>query len=172
MKKTDITVEYLHILCGLPGSGKSTFIQEELLSSYLIDDIFVYSTDMYIDNIAKQLNTTYSDVFDAHIKKATNLMNELLEWAKTNKKVVIWDQTNLSKKKRDAIRRHFPNVTNVVYHVFQVDENTLKERIKSRPGKVIPQRVLYSMKKSFEIPGIDTEETPVIYHGVEMSETS
>lgn len=159
--------ETVHILCGLPGSGKSTYVTY-LYSLYDPKEVFYYSTDSLIDLWAEEKEKTYSEIFKDVIGKATSTMNELLEWAKENKKVVIWDQTNLSEKKRNAIVKHFPNANEIVYHVFQVTDEILEQRLNNRPGKVIPRHVLESMKKSFEIPGIDTDESPVIYHEVNI----
>lgn len=70
------------VLSGLPGSGKSYLAQ----TSKLEGKVFRYSTDDYIEQMAIQNNSTYTDCFELYIREATEFMN--LELKKLLK--LIW----------------------------------------------------------------------------------
>lgn len=65
------------ILCGIPCSGKSTYVQKLRTLKYWENSV-VLSTDNYIEQRARELNKTYNDIFKETIKEAThNLQKEL-----------------------------------------------------------------------------------------------
>ena len=158
-----MSIETVYILCGLPGSGKTTWV-EGFTRNFDPRDLFIYSTDDLIERWAKEQEKTYSEIWEKSIKDATTEMNERLEEAKKTKKFIVWDQTNLSRKKRNRIVQKFPTAS-ILYVCFKVSSKTLHHRLSNRPGKVIPQQILEKMIESFEIPGMDTNEQPVIYVG-------
>jgi predicted kinase len=140
----------LTVLCGLPASGKSTSIPEDF-------DGFVYSTDQYIENCAEQNGWTYDQAFDEFIGPATKNMNEQLEIAIRQRADVMWDQTNMSPKKRRGIISRFPNsyARFCVCRVPPRNEDEwaeLNKRLVSRNGKTIPSRIIESMAKSYVEP--------------------
>ena len=143
----------LTVLVGLPGSGKSTSIPEDF-------DGFIYSTDNYIEQCAKMNGWTYNEAFQEFIDPATKHMNEQLELAIRQRADVIWDQTNMSSKKRRGILSRFPKTYRKVC-VCRVppldsqDWNELQQRLLSREGKIIPQHIVEAMVKSYVEPTID-----------------
>lgn len=147
---------------GLPGSGKSTVAAElEEYFSYFTDDVFVYSTDRYIEAIAKAQNKTYNEVFADTIKEATEIMNEYLdcfiESTDGVSSVIIWDQTNLTKKSRasklDRIPKDYEKEILIVQPLKTVIFSRNKER--KKVGRGIPDNVLLSMMESYEPPTND-----------------
>jgi adenylate kinase len=78
------------VFVGLPGSGKSTCIQ----SAYTNPTQFVYSTDDLLEVAAKELGSTYNDVFETLIKSVTKSADNMLAGAIKQNKDVVWDQTN------------------------------------------------------------------------------
>lgn len=149
-----------HVMVGLPATGKSTLVRTLLQTNM---NAFVYSTDDYIEAQAALLGKTYDEVFRDTIIEATHEMNERLRIAVCDEIDVIWDQTNLTKKKRKSIIERMKREGYVVKchcivkpeatHV--ADQITLKNRLNSRSGKNIPSSILVSMIESYEEPQLD-----------------
>lgn len=151
MKLTDVNRPTAYILVGLPGSGKSTWIKSKNAEGNYV----VVSSDDEIEKYAKSKGLTYSDVFQDYVKTATNLMNANFRSAIANGSDIIWDQTNLSKKKRRSILDQLPKSYRKIAVVFRVDADELQRRLDKRAqeeGKTIPTHIVDSMRKTFEIP--------------------
>lgn len=145
------------VMVGLPGSGKSTYVERIKAAD---KDVFVYSTDRYIEEVAAQKGLTYADVFSDTISDATKIMNALLEDAISRGVSVIVDQTNMSSKKRKSILSKFPKTylkkcICIVPPISDEQEAELQHRINSRAGKFIPEFVMKNMKESYEEPTSD-----------------
>lgn len=151
MKLSDMNRPVAYILVGLPGSGKSTWIRQQMSDN----NFTVVSTDDEIDKYAKSKGLTYSDVFQDYIKTATNVMNSNFRNAIANGQNIIWDQTNLSKKKRRSIIQQLPKSYKKIAVVFQVSNDELQRRLEKRAqdeGKHIPTHIVDNMRKTFEMP--------------------
>lgn len=146
------------VMVGLPAMGKSTLVEGMYKS-----DTFIYSTDNILERIADQLGKTYDDVFEKHIKSATEEAGINLAYAIKEHRDIIWDQTNLGVKKRKNIINRMKKAG---YQVrcdcivpFEDDYDDNKEvwaeRLASRPGKTIPENVLYNMMDSYVRPTIE-----------------
>ena len=149
-----------HVMVGLPATGKSTLVRTLLHTNM---NAFVYSTDDFIEGRAALLGKTYNEVFRDTIDEATREMNERLRLAISDEKDVIWDQTNLTKKKRksiiDQMKRegYFikchcivkPEATHIA------DQVTWKNRLDSRPQKKIPAHVLMNMIEGYQEPTLE-----------------
>jgi len=141
-----------YILVGLPGSGKSTWIKNNVDSSFSI-----ISTDNIIEKIAKQQNKTYSEVFNDNIKYATQQMNHDLDLAIKQGKNIVWDQTNLSAKKRASILNRIPKNYKKICVLFDVPLPVLYDRLYKRgneTGKYIPNKVIGDMLKTYQEPDL------------------
>lgn len=147
----------VYLLCGLPGSGKSSF-RDQLAKSYNgSEDLFVYSTDDYIEEVARRDETTYSDIFKNTIDDATSFMNESLEFAIKEGKTIIWDQVNHTRKKRQKIMNktkiaHGYDIVCCYFPVCVTHYDEWRKRLEFRPGKEIRESVLQKMISSFEEP--------------------
>lgn len=135
------------ILSGLPASGKSTYRKT------LPKDTEIISTDDYIDQKAKELGKTYSEVFKDHIKDATEAMQKKHADALKNNKNIAIDRTNLTRSSRASWLSQVPNH----YHKKAVwfatpPKEEHERRLSSRLGKEIPSSVIRKMKDSVEIP--------------------
>ena len=152
----------LTVLVGLPGSGKSTYL------NFVDDpefggDVFVYSTDNYIEAQAKEAGKTYNDMFRDHIDAATKHMNDVLAIAISAGIDVIWDQTNMSSKKRIGLLSRFPKKYRkiCICRVPPRDENEWSElnfRILQRAqltGKMVPSHIVEKMADSYVEPTLD-----------------
>ena len=146
----------LTVLVGLPGSGKSTSVPEDF-------DGFVYSTDNYIEQCAKMNVWTYNEAFQEFIGPATKHMNEQLQIAIRQKSDVLWDQTNMSSKKRLGILSKFPKTYRkiCICRVPPQDASEwaeLDRRILDRAthaGKMIPHHIIESMADSYVEPTLN-----------------
>ncbi len=141
----------LVMLCGIPTSGKSTYVKKLKNMKYW-ENAVVLSTDDYIEEYAKRVGQTYNEVFDDVIPDATRELELQLIMAKDKGKNIIWDQTNLSKKTRKNKLRKIPSfyARGVVY--FEVSLEEALERNKHREGKFIPESILKRMWHQLEIP--------------------
>jgi tRNA uridine 5-carbamoylmethylation protein Kti12 len=158
-----------YILVGLPASGKSTRV-EQLLNMY--PDAFVYSTDNYIEECAQLNGWTYNKAFSTFIKPATKAMNEQLEIAIRANQTVIWDQTNLSKNKRskivDKMRQKGYRTQCECFLIPETVEDIAEwnNRLHSRPGKTIPDNIIASMVKNYEIPSTSEEFDGITFFNI------
>lgn len=151
----NLTHKTVYMFVGLPCAGKSTL--REKVVEMLGDSAVIISSDDYIEERAAEEGLTYSDVFTKYAKAAELNMYSKLGNAQGHPdvKVFIWDQTNLTPKARKKKLSHFPVDYNKVAVVFQCDEEVRQERLKNRPGKVIPAHVDLSMRNTYVEPSLD-----------------
>jgi predicted kinase len=138
-------------LVGVPGSGKSTWIdnQDWALTCARV------STDKWVEIYAKEVGRTYSEVFTDFMPTAVDLMAKEVVVARDMKRDIIWDQTSTTVNSRAKKFRMLPDYEHIAV-VFKTPEHTeLMRRLMGRPGKEIPDHVIASMIASWEEP---TEE--------------
>jgi predicted kinase len=141
------------MLCGIPTSGKSTYVDKLLAMDYWKNSV-VLSTDYYIEFYAKKQGKTYNEVFDEHIKEATQMMEKLIPYAIDNGKNIIWDQTNLSVKARKKKLNKLPSYCHRGAVYFEIALEEALERNNHREGKFIPKDILKRMYHQFEKPTV------------------
>lgn len=143
----------VYMLIGLPGTGKSTWIQNIKFDP---DTYRVISSDDHIEAEARRQQRTYNDVFRGYIKTATRLMNQDLQKAfDDNVKIIFWDQTNLTRKARQPKIRAIPDDYKKVAVYIQPHIPEWLRRLRSRTEKTIPTEVLANMVKTLEPPSTD-----------------
>ena len=140
-------------LIGVPGSGKSTWIKNQEWT----ENMPIVSTDKFVEDYAIEQEKTYSDVFEEYMPIAVRLMTNHALTCQANYLDFVWDQTSTTVISR---KRKFNTLLDSQYEhiaiVFKTpDEEELKRRLTSRPGKVIPWPVIQDMIDNFETP---TEE--------------
>lgn len=141
----------LIMLCGVPCSGKTTFVKT-LLSQPYWSNAVILSTDNYIEEQAKRLGMTYNEIFDDTISDATRELELQLNMAKDKGKDIIYDQTNLTiKARRDKLRK-IPSFYKRIAVYFEVSLEDALERNKHREGKFIPESILKRMHHQFVVP--------------------
>ncbi len=144
----------LIMLCGIPTSGKSTFVEKLKKLDYWKDAV-VLSTDNYIEKQAQRCGLTYNQIFDDVIPDATRELELEFNMAKDKGKHIIWDQTNLSvktrKKKLSKLSSSYRR--DAVY--FEISLEEALERNQLREGKFIPESILKRMWHQFEIPTLE-----------------
>jgi predicted kinase len=136
------------MLIGVPGSGKSTWIQHQ---DWFQNCAYI-SSDMHIENYAKEMNKTYSEVFKEYISTASSMMIEDVVSAREFKKDIIWDQTNVTRSSRAKKIRMLPGYRKVAIFFRTPDEEELNSRLRSRKGKHIPKKSMNQMIKWLELP--------------------
>lgn len=149
-----------YFLIGLPGSGKSTW-SKPLLDSGQYDLI---STDFFIDQYAKSVGKTYTDVFKEYIKEAEKITKEYIDEVVDGRRNLIWDQTNTTAKSRKQKLDKLDGYVKIAV-VFSISEQTQAERLKKRDediGKAIPANILKSMRDHFEHPTLDEGFSQII----------
>ena len=138
-------------LVGAPGSGKSTWVENQDCSLTCAR----VSTDKWVEIYAKEVGRTYSEVFTDFMPIAVDLMAKEVIVAREMKRDIIWDQTSTTVNSRAKKFRMLPDYEHIAV-VFKTPEHTeLMRRLMSRPGKEIPDHVIASMIASWEEP---TEE--------------
>jgi len=144
----------LYVTIGVPGSGKTTWIQNQEWAS----DCVLISTDEFVEDYAKQCGLTYSEVFDEYMSRAIELMLNKVVWARDNDKDIIWDQTSCSIATRAKKIRMLSDYYKIAV-VFQTPStNELKQRLASRPGKNVPWEVVSDMAQKLEVEPPSKEE--------------
>ncbi len=129
----------LFVLIGVPGSGKSTWTKSHIASS--IKDYVVVSSDATLERVASEKGLKYPDVYEDFIGLATKEAKEAFRNAIASRSNIIFDQTNVSKKKRRGILQQMPNDCIKVAVVFNTEDKEVERRLKAREaetGKHIP----------------------------------
>ena len=138
-------------LVGVPGSGKTTWINNQdwaMTCAYI-------STDKFVDLYAQEVGKTYSEVFTEFMPRAVELMAQEVVVARELGRDIIWDQTSTTLASRTRKFNMLPDYEHVAVVFETPDRIELKRRLASRPGKEIPDAVIEGMLASFEMP---TEE--------------
>lgn len=155
------------MLCGVVGSGKSTWIEKQGFDWITPDSTdkqrqtetnraVLVSSDAHIDKHAEHRGSTYNGVFKDYIGTATFLMNKDLEFAIKHGYDIVWDQTNLDSKTRASKLAKIPPEYEKTAVAFNVpDEVELNRRLGIRPGKTIPPDVVRQMQDRYQVPTKD-----------------
>jgi predicted kinase len=151
----------LYVLVGVPGSGKSTWVANQ---DWAKDCVYV-STDHHVEDHAKSVGKTYSEVFKDFMPTAVNLMAEDVVRAREAGKDIIWDQTSTTLASRTRKFNMLPDYYAIAV-VFKTPEKIeLERRLGSRPGKHIPDYVMRSMISGYEPPTEDEGFKEIWYVG-------
>ena len=146
------SVPQIILLVGLPGSGKSTFVNNYRLKKHGI----IASTDNIIEEKAKEQGLTYSQIFHKlDFKEIERQMKDDIRKAVAEKQNIIVDQTNMSDKSRASKMGLVPKSYDKYAIVFWPDIKTVYKRLEKREketGKSIPQKVIDSMLANFVPP--------------------
>jgi predicted kinase len=128
-------------LIGVPASGKSTWIKNQTWALGLT----IVSTDAFVEDYARSLGKTYSEVFTEYMPKAVDLMAEQVVNARKLGHDIIWDQTSTSIASRKRKFNMLPNYEHIAVVFKTPEKEELNRRLASRPGKNIPLNVVEQM---------------------------
>lgn len=146
-------------LVGVPGSGKSTWIKNQVWALGLT----VVSTDSFVESYAHTQGKTYTEVFNDYMPTAVKLMADQVVFCRERNLDIIWDQTSttvLSRKKKFNMLPNYEHIAVVFETPSRIE---LKQRLDSRPGKVIPDVVVEGMIVSFEYPTLEEGFSKIIF---------
>ena len=138
-------------LVGVPGSGKTTWINNQdwaMTCAYI-------STDKFVDAYAREVGKTYSEVFTEFMPRAVELMAQEVVVARELGRDIIWDQTSTTLASRARKFGMLPDYEHIAVVFATPEHKELEQRLKSRPGKEIPEHVIASMIAGWDEP---TEE--------------
>jgi predicted kinase len=135
-------------LVGVPGSGKSTWIKNQVWALGLT----VISTDAFVEDHARSVGKTYSEVFTEYMPQAVELMAKQVVNARKLGHTIIWDQTSTTIASRVRKFNMLPDYEHIAVVFATPNRIELKQRLDSRPGKEIPWAVIEGMLASFEMP--------------------
>ena len=138
-------------LVGVPGSGKTTWINNQdwaMTCAYI-------STDKFVDLYAQEVGKTYSEVFTEFMPRAVELMAQEVVVARELGRDIIWDQTSTTLASRARKFGMLPDYEHIAVVFATPEHKELERRLKSRPGKEIPEHVIASMIAGWDEP---TEE--------------
>ena len=133
-------------LIGVPGSGKSTWIQNQEWAK----DCSIASTDMWVELEAERVGKTYSEIFDEYMPKAVKLMANHVELARDKGMDIIWDQTSITLASRRRKFNMLPDYDHIAVIFKTPEPEELARRLASRPGKTIPDSVMRRMIEGFD----------------------
>ena len=140
----------IYMMCGIPGSGKSTYIQNKMKET----ELYWCSRDNVRFSLLKDNEDYFShedEVFEKWIKE----INIAIE---KNDKDIYIDATHLNDKARNKVLFRLPKwVKNeIVYIVFKIPLDVCIERNSLRTGRAyVPESVIKNMYNSFTIPNSD-----------------
>jgi predicted kinase len=148
-EKKEDKMPIAYILIGVPGSGKSTWVDE---AEFATDTAHI-SSDYFIEEYADLHSTTYTLVFKDYAATANKLMfDEALEAIRQGMDIV-WDQTNTTistRRKKLAMLKDYHKIA-VVFKTPKPE--VLQHRLESRGHwKEIPKDVVESMITQFQEP--------------------
>lgn len=137
-----------YILVGVPGAGKSTWVQTQTLTK----NYKYISTDRIVERYAAHVKKTYTEVFGLFMPRAVEEMSKQVIRAREKGQDIIWDQTSTTVASRSRKFRMLPEYEMIAV-VFPTPEPAeLERRLASRPGKEIPKEVVDNMIKNWEDP--------------------
>ena len=145
----DNTTNEAIIMCGLPASGKDTYINNNLRNNYKV---------ITLDEIRKELKIKPNEDQTKVIEEAKKLMKTAL----ANKQNIVWNATSLNvffrKTQIDLLKKY--NYSFKIIYLESTLENIIK-RNEDREAQV-PIYVIYNMLKKFSIPE-DYEADQVVW---------
>ena len=135
-------------LIGVPGSGKSTWVKNQIWALGLS----VVSTDNFVEAYANAQGRAYSEVFKDYMPTAIDLMIQQVAFARQHGNTVIWDQTSTTAASRRKKFRMLPDYQHIAVVFKTPNPAELSRRLASRPGKIIPEEIVQDMINRFEMP--------------------
>ena len=144
-------------LVGVPCSGKSTWANNQ----YWTATCAYVSTDKWIEIFAKELGSTYTNIFQAWMPIAVDSMTKEVVLARDMGRDIVWDQTSTTVKSRAKKFAMLPDYEHIAV-VFETPQTSeLIKRLASRPGKEIPWDVVGGMINNFEMPTLEEGFTEI-----------
>ena len=137
----------LYLMCGLPGSGKTTFIKEKLKKDWC-------GKIVHRDDIRKKYLKEGQDYFANEKKVRQEFYKTINDYLKQGYSVIA-DQTSLTLGARELIFKSIYEADNISCFWFDVDLETALERNEKRKGEkfaYVPPQELKKMARHMSVP--------------------
>lgn len=136
----------LYIMVGLPGSGKDTVAKsvQHQLNIDKIPCIILSSDDIRVELFGYEDQTNNSLVFEEMSKRCKEALK--------NGTNVIYNATNLNRKKRKGLINEMKKFANISSILCLAPIGTLFERNLMRPERHIPEDKLLQMIRTIDVP--------------------
>lgn len=141
----------LYLLVGVPGSGKSTWIANQIWALGLT----VVSTDVFVEDHARSQGKTYAEVFESYMPTAVSRMVDQVEFAREHGHTIIWDQTSTTVQSRARKFRMLPDYQHIAVVFPTPESEELTRRLAARPDKTIPPEVIERMIADWQEPTLE-----------------
>lgn len=141
----------LYVLVGVPASGKSTWVTNQIWAK----DCKLVSTDIHVEQYAKSVGKTYTEVFKDYMPTAIELMMTDVISARKECKDIIWDQTSTNLASRARKFHSLPEYYKIAVVFPTPVKSVLEARLASRPGKIVPPEVVADMQQNFVMPTLE-----------------
>lgn len=143
----------LYILCGIPGSGKSTWARKQV-ENYGTDKMAWISRDKIRFNLVKP----DEEYFSRENEVISIFVDEIQKAIDNGTPFVLADATHLNRKSRlQLLNQLVLNNTSVRYVYFDVPLSVALERNSKRQGRErVPDSVIEKMYYSFSKPAANT----------------
>ena len=142
----------LIILVGLPGSGKSE--QAKFLAEHY--DAQVFSSDDIREELLNDVNNQDKNV------EVFEEMNKRTQLALNQGKTVVYDATNINRKRRKHLINHVFKADGKVAYYLNADFETVLNQNQQR-DRAVPLDVIEKMYKTLEIP-VEGEGFDKVYY--------
>ena len=139
------------LMCGIPGSGKSTWAKKRLMEN---GGIWI-SRDEVRFSMVKADEDYFSKEYEVFDKFISNICEALKSPLAED---IYIDATHLSDKARKKVLNRLPkdNIDEVIYVVFKVPYEVCVERNNKREGRGrVPESAIRRMYLSFQYPDIE-----------------
>ena len=141
------------MLCGLPGSGKSTYAER------------LEAEEGFIIHSSDKIRAELGDVNDqSKNEDVFNLLHKRVKADLNNRKNVCYDATNLNRKRRMAFLKELKNIECRKICVFIATPWEICLAQNFARDRQVPQEVMSRMYKSFQMPSIYEGFDEVIVH--------
>lgn len=143
----------LYILCGIPGSGKSTWARKQI-ENYGTDKMVWISRDKIRFNLVKP----DEEYFSRENEVVSIFVDEIQKAIDNRTPFVLADATHLNRKSRcQLLNQLVLDNTSVCYVYFDVPLSVALERNAKRQGRErVPDSVIEKMYRSFSKPATNT----------------
>jgi predicted kinase len=150
---SELKTPFIIMLIGLPLSGKTTWIKENILNMKGYENIDIISRDDIIMELSSSddYNKSYSEVDE---KEVNTLLRERLIESNKNRRCAIVDMTNMSKKRKNTLNYFKKDYTRVaiLFPLLDDEKYTIRnDKRKREEKKDIPLTVLKDMLEKYAI---------------------
>ena len=148
MENTKKKQQTVFVMCGAPGSGKSTWVIEQM---HPVKDVLISR-----DNIRFMLLKDDDDYF-TYEDEVRNMFYQAIKNNTTNDDFdnIYIDATHLTRKTRSQVRNWIRRRPYQIAVSFEVPLNVALERNAQRTGRAkVPETVIYNMYHRYDIPSL------------------